>query len=170
MTEKDVSGQLDVAGQIQEVAEPLVRIIDRMQVSNVFGRPSTEGDLTVIPVASVTASFGYGFGYGQGPAPSAVAEGDPEAEKKGPDVEEAEDVEELEQTIDEIVAEAITPEGGGGGGGRTTTTPRGYIKITPDGVSYEPVFNPSIIPLAGIALSAWLFFWIAMVLKAVAKR
>jgi uncharacterized spore protein YtfJ len=60
--------------------------------------------------------------------------------------------------------------GGGGGGVRAKAKPVGYLKITPDGVSFEPTFNPTLIPLAGIALSAWLFLWLGLVARALLNR
>ena len=35
---------------------------------------------------------------------------------------------------------------------------RGFIKFTPDGVSYEPIVNPMKLALAGIALAAWAIY------------
>lgn len=60
--------------------------------------------------------------------------------------------------------------GGGGGGGMGSAKPRGFIKVTPDGVHFEPTANPYQIPLAGIALVAWCVFWIALTVRAFARR
>jgi uncharacterized spore protein YtfJ len=60
--------------------------------------------------------------------------------------------------------------GGGGGGGMGSAKPRGVVKITPKGVSFEPTANPFHIPLAGIAMVAWSVFWIALTVRAFARR
>ena len=68
-------------------------------------------------------------------------------------------------------SQEAVPEGGGGGGGAMgKAKPSGYIQITPEGVSYVPAANPFLVPLAGIAVGAWMIFWIGMVLKAFARR
>ncbi len=60
--------------------------------------------------------------------------------------------------------------GGGGGGGMGSAKPRGVVKITPDGVSFEPTANPYNIPLAGIAMVAWSVFWITYTVRAFVKK
>jgi uncharacterized spore protein YtfJ len=60
--------------------------------------------------------------------------------------------------------------GGGGGGGMGGAKPRGFVKITPHGVSFEPTANPFQIPLAGIALVAWSVFWITWTVRAFARE
>ena len=49
---------------------------------------------------------------------------------------------------------------GGGGGGRAT--PRGFIRITPDGVSYTPTNNDTLIAIAGMLTGIWSIFWVAV--------
>ena len=66
--------------------------------------------------------------------------------------------------------EGTASGGGGGGGGMGSAKPRGFVKITPKGVSYEPTANPFQIPLAGIAMVAWSVFWITLTVRAFAKR
>ena len=83
----------------------------------------------------------FGFGYGSGEGPSQPG-----------------------------VEGGTASGGGGGGGGRGSAKPRGVLKITPDGVSYEPIVDPLRISLAGIAMGAWAVFWIAMTLRALLKR
>jgi len=60
-----------------------------------------------------------------------------------------------------------TGEGGAGGG---KATPRGYIKITQDGVRFESTLDANWIPLAGIAMSAWSVFWITKAIRAFARK
>ena len=49
--------------------ERIDEMLAKMNVNAVFGAPVQEGDLTLIPVASV----GYGFGYGSGSGRSGAA-------------------------------------------------------------------------------------------------
>lgn len=55
-------------------------------------------------------------------------------------------------------------EGGGAGGG---VRPMGYIKVSPDGVIFEPAMDVNRLGMAGILLTAWCVFWIA---RAVARK
>jgi uncharacterized spore protein YtfJ len=57
--------------------------------------------------------------------------------------------------------------GGGGGGARGRAMPRGYVRITPEGVTFEPITDQTRIPLAGIALSAWTVFWVSKTIRSV---
>lgn len=65
-----------------------------------------------------------------------------------------------------------TEAGGGGGGGKAT--PRGFIRLTPDGVRYEPTNNDTLIAVAGMLTGIWAIFWSAFTLitliKAVAAK
>lgn len=115
--------------ELAQLFDPIERALDRLSINAVFGQPTKEGDVTIIPVAQIGAAFGYGYGSGG--------------------------------------REGEKPEGGGGGGMRGTAKPCGFVKLTSDGVYYEPTFNPMLIPLAGIALAAWMVFWIAMVARAI---
>jgi uncharacterized spore protein YtfJ len=62
-----------------------------------------------------------------------------------------------------------TTGGGGGGGGGGRAEPRGFIRITPEGVAYEPIMDQARIALAGIAMVAWNVFWIAATIRTVMK-
>ena len=128
--------------QIEQVASPIERMLQQFKVSNAFGEAIREGDTTVVPVAEVTGVFGYGQGSGEGPMSAAEGEDGDGRMASG---------------------------GGGGGGGRGSAKPRGYITITPDGVRYEPLMDPLKISIAGIALTAWIIFWVAMVVRSFAK-
>lgn len=120
--------------------ERIGQMLDRIGAEAVFGEPTVQGDVTIVPVARVSFGFGYGGGYGQGP------EGDGEE------------------------AEQQSAEGGGGGvGGGGRIRPQGFIRITPDGVTFEPVSDPSRVALAGVAMAAWSVFWIAWALVAIAR-
>ena len=87
------------------------------------------------------AEVGVGFGFGSGPSPATEEDGDEADSDKG--------------------------EGGGGGG---KATPRGFIKITPDGVDFESTLDEGRVALAGIAMSAWAIFWIAKTIRAFARK
>ena len=113
-----------------KVLEPIEQMIEGLGVGSVYGEPFKEGDTTVIPVASV----GYGFGYGYGEGTSEGEEASEESE--GPS----------------------TGSGGGGGGGGMAK-PQGYLRITADEVTYEPIVDQSKIALAGMFMSAWSVFW-----------
>ncbi len=63
-----------------------------------------------------------------------------------------------------------TSGSGGGGGLRGGAKPRGFIKISPKGVAYEPAVNPTLISVAGIAMIMWSVFWIALVVRSLVGR
>ena len=81
-------------------------------------------------------SFGFGYGHGSGRE---------RPESGGP----------------------ATGEGSGGGSGVTgRASPKGYIRISPEGVCFDPVPDVTRIVFAGIAFAAWTVFWIGRALKA----
>jgi uncharacterized spore protein YtfJ len=82
-----------------------------------------------------------GFGFGSGISPAAEDDGED--------------------------ADTGKSEGGGAGG---KASPRGYIKITPEGVDYVSTLDEGRVALAGIALSAWAVFWVTMTIRAFIKR
>ncbi len=45
--------------------DPIEQMIERLNVSSVFGEPVTEDDATILPVAALSYGFGYGFGGAQ---------------------------------------------------------------------------------------------------------
>jgi uncharacterized spore protein YtfJ len=49
---------------------PIQQMLDRLTVHSIFGPVTKEGDVAVMPVAKMSATFGYGQGYGEGAAPS----------------------------------------------------------------------------------------------------
>lgn len=63
-----------------------------------------------------------------------------------------------------------TSGSGGGGGLRGRAKPRGFIKISPKGVAYEPAVNPTLISVAGILMLMWCVFWIAVAVRSVFGR
>jgi uncharacterized spore protein YtfJ len=126
--------------------KPIEQLMGDLGVHSVFGEPTREQGAVVIPVAQLVFGFGYGGGYGAGPAKPGRAEGAGE-ETEG--------------------AEGGSEGGGAGAGGRAT--PRGYIRITPEGVKYEPIQNEVVIPVAGIVMVAWSVFWISATVRYVAK-
>ena len=127
--------------EINQAAERVERMVDRFNIGAVFGEPTHEGNVTIVPVAEVNAMFGFGYGSGEGPAPA----------KEG------------EESV-------MATGGGGGGGGGGSAKPRGVVKITADGVSYEPIVDPLRISLAGIAMVAWAVFWITLTIRSFVKK
>lgn len=128
--------------KVTQVTRPIERMLDRLNVDAVFGEPTKEGEVTIIPVAEIGTGFGYGYGWGQGP--SRAAEGDE-------------------------AAAGIGEGGGGGGGAGGRAAPRGYIRIASDGVKFEPIMDQARIALAGIAMGAWSVFWISKAIRACAR-
>jgi uncharacterized spore protein YtfJ len=88
------------------------------------------------------ADVAVGFGFGSGISPAA-------------EDDDGED------------ADSDKSEGGGAGG---KATARGYIKITPEGVDFVSTLDEGRVAMAGIALSAWAVFWVAMTIRAFIKR
>ena len=127
---------------------PIAQLVDNIGAKSVFGEPTTENGVMIIPVAQVEYGFGYGGGYGSDPTAGEVEDG-----------------------TDQGAAEESAPgEGGGGGGGAGgRATPRGFIRITPEEVSYEPISDDTRVPLAGILMIAWSVFWIALTVRTLIK-
>jgi uncharacterized spore protein YtfJ len=124
---------------------PIEQMLAKLGVDAVFGKPTVEGEVTIIPVAQVEMGFGYGSGYGRSSEPegsnSATGNESPEGNEGG--------------------------GGGGGGGGRAI--PRGYVRITPQEVKFQPIIDETRIPLAGILMVAWTVFWVTATVRSVAK-
>jgi uncharacterized spore protein YtfJ len=121
--------------------EPIEKMVDALGVGAVFGEPIREGDVTVVPVAEVRFTFGYGYGSGRGRGEE--TEGSPSTAEQG-------------------------SGGGSGAGGRASA--KGYVRISADGVRFEPVLDVTRLALAGIALAAWSVFWIGRTMRAVGSR
>jgi uncharacterized spore protein YtfJ len=60
--------------------------------------------------------------------------------------------------------------GGSGGGVGGQTKPMGYIRLGAGEPQFVPAFNPGVVALAGILLSAWSVFWITKTVRAFLKR
>lgn len=126
--------------------EPIEQMLQRLSAQTVFGEPTTQNGVVVIPVAEVTMSFGYGGGYRQGG----------------------------HATTDEPTATGEGGVGGGSGGGAGgRSTPLGFIQISADEVKFQPITDENRVPIAGILMVAWIVFWvmatIRFITKAVAK-
>ncbi len=131
--------QPEMQPELQKATEPIEQMLSKIGVQTVFGEAIAEQGNTVIPVAEVTYGFGYGGGYGRS--------------------DEA-------QTTDP----ATKGEGGGSGGGAGgKAKPCGYIRITADGVTYEPITDETRIPIAGILMAAWAIFWVMLTIRTIAK-
>lgn len=127
---------------------PIARLIDSIGVKSVFGEPKKESGSVIIPVAQVEYGFGYGGGFG-----SAAGE------------EDESDGNALEAGSREEPGEG----GGGGGGAAGRATPRGYIRITPDEVRYEPISDDERVPVVAILMVAWSVFWITLTIRTLIK-
>ena len=127
---------------------PIAQLVDNIGVKSVFGEPIEEDGVVIIPVAQVEYGFGYGGGYGN-----------------NPNAGESEDGAEQESAEEHKAGEG----GGGGGGAGGRATPRGFIRITADEVTYKPISDDNRIPLAGIFMIIWSVFWVAMTIRALIK-
>lgn len=121
--------------------EPIRQMVERLGASAVFGEPTNQNGVVVIPVAQVQMGFGYGGGYGRAPEASPASEAASEASSGGGT--------------------------GGGAGGRTI--PRGFIQITADEVKFQPITDETRIPIAGILMVAWIVFWVMATVRTIAK-
>lgn len=124
---------------------PIEQMLEKLGADTVFGKPTTEGDVTIVPVVQVAYGFGYGSGYGRSPNDEDAGETSAQTTAQG-------------------------GEGGGSGvgaGGRAI--PRGYVRITPQEVKYEPIVDETRVPLAGIVMVAWSVFWVMATIRTIAK-
>ena len=141
---------------VDRTTQPIEQMLDKIGVQAVFGPALVQDGVTIIPVAQVTYGFGYGSGYGSG---------------YGPDKDETPASNEAETTAaTTAVGETHGGEGGGSGagaGGRVT--PYGFIRVTPEGVTYEAISDNTRIPLAGILLAAWIVFWITATIRTITQ-
>lgn len=122
--------------------EPIQQMLQRLGAQSVFGEPTTQNGVVVIPVAEVTLGFGYGSGYGQG---GAATTSDPTATGDG------------------------GAGGGSGGGAGGRSTPLGFIQISAEEVKFQSITNENTVPLAGILMVAWIVFWVMATVRFVAK-
>jgi uncharacterized spore protein YtfJ len=123
--------------------EPIENMLKSLNVNAVFGQPVQEGGVTIIPVAQVGYTFGAGVGYGRSAEEAPGGSGAGEEAGSG---------------------------AGSGGGGMGRARPVGFIRIAPDGVTYEPIMDPQRISLFGIAMVMWNIFWITATVRAFASR
>jgi uncharacterized spore protein YtfJ len=122
--------------------EPIQQMLQRVGAAAVFGEPTTQNSVVIIPVAQTQFGFGYGGGYGRGGK---------------------------EPMAEDVAAEGTGEGGGGGGGAGARSTPRGFIRISADEVKFEPIIDETRIPLAGILMAAWVVFWVMATIRVIAK-
>lgn len=150
------------------LAEPLERIVEQLNASTVFGEPVERGDVTLIPVAEVSVALGYGHQSGKG-SPGLVAVqvqevrfgGDAYAVRHG--TKESEEEEENAEPAEPGESRATS------GGARGRVRPRGYIRLSPDGVAFQDILDINRLGLAGIAMVAWSIYWLAKTIRAGAR-
>jgi uncharacterized spore protein YtfJ len=123
--------------------ERIDEMLQKMNANAVFGEPFKEGDVTLIPVASVGYAFGYGSGSGRMTGTTTAPGGEPSGPGEG------------------------SGQGGGGGG---RARPLGYIRISPEGVAYEPIMDKSRISMLAIGMIMWNMFWVTATIRATAKK
>jgi uncharacterized spore protein YtfJ len=130
--------------KVEVSLEPIDEMLQKLNAGAVFGEPFKEGDVTVIPVANV--AYGFGYGSGRGKMMAGAMRGAPEnAGEPG--------------------------EGSGqGGGGGGMARPIGYIRVSSDGVAYEPIMDTSRISILGIAMVMWNVFWITATIRTFVKK
>ncbi len=128
------------AAKVNAQVDELMR---RMNATAVFGEPIQQGNVTLIPVASVTYGFGSGQGWGRNPQAK---------EGQAP------------------TPEASQGEGAGaGGGGGGMARPLGYIRIDENGAKYEPTMNMTLVSISGMLLAGWNIFWVMKMIMSVSK-
>lgn len=140
---------------IKMAMEKISTISQQVSVDAVFGKPQTLGDRTVIPVAEV--SYGFGLGFGSGPAAAECHCDCAEGEQK-------------EGCECECHQEHPQEASGGGGGAGGIARPIAYLEVGPEGVKVESIVDEQKVTLAGIFLVGWVFAWLALVIRALARR
>ncbi len=135
---------------VERPTQPIEQMLDKLGVQAVFGAPIVQAEVTVIPVAQVVYGFGYGSGYGHDHDQATGADASTGATGAGPATPAAEG-------------------GGSGAGAGGRAIPCGYIRIGPEGVTYEPIADNTRIPLAGILLAAWAIFWVTATIRTITK-
>lgn len=141
---------------VDRTIQPIEQMLDKIGVQAVFGSAIVQDGATIIPVAQVTYGFGYGSGYGSGYSPD-----------KGETPAGSEPA-----TAEGTTAAGETHGGEGGGSGAGAggrATPYGFIRVTPEGVTYEAISDNTRIPLAGILFAAWAVFWITATIRTITK-
>lgn len=138
---------------VEPTLQPIERMLEKMSVDTVFGPPVKEGDLTLIPVAEYVVGFGFGHGFYPSGEKRCLPAEDLTGEASEPSVEGKEG----------------SLGGGSGGGGMGRVVPRGFIKISAEGASYEPILNPTRIAIALFAMIGWSAFWLTIAVRSLVK-
>ena len=121
---------------VARVSDQVDEMVRRMNATAVFGEPILQGDMTLIPVASVTYGFGTGQGWGRGKSEDAPAD------------------------------EPLGEGGGGGGGAGGMARPLGYIRIDQEGARWEPTMDMTRVSIGGMLLAGWIVFWFTKMVRA----
>lgn len=59
--------------------------------------------------------------------------------------------------------------GGGGGGGGGIASPRGYLHLTREGVTYHPINNDTLLGALGMLVALWSILWTAITIITIAQ-
>lgn len=114
----------------------------------IFGEVQEVEGRILIPVAAVGTGFGLGFGYG--------ADEEAREEPRGP----------LGEEEGQECQGDWRGEGGGAGGG-SGSRPVAVIEVTSEDTVIRPIIDEGKIALAGIALVAWIVFWLSTTVRAI---
>ncbi len=131
--EIDINLGEDVSGAVSSAVS---RLADVASADAVVGPTHEHESRTVIPLASVTATYGLGMGYGKG-----------------------------EGTGEESAQSEGGSAGAGGGAGKGSARPVAVIEITDDHLRVHQVVDSTRITLASLALAAWSVFWITRTVR-----
>ncbi len=127
------------SGPLRDLPNSISRLAEVGNADAVVGPIEEYEGRTVIPLASVSASYGMGMGLGRGEMPS--GRGSCGSGLAGP-----------QDTGDSSV--------GGGGGGRGRARPVAVVEITRETLSVHQVVDSTRITIASLILAAWSVFWI----------
>ena len=132
--------------KMERMFELVEGLRDTARADATLGKPREIQGRVLLPVAAVATGFGLGFGHGP----------DDEARKPG----------EAQPQTPEADEEQMSGEGGGAGGG-SGSRPLAMIEVTADGTAIRPMVDETKVALAGMALVAWVVFWLAATVRAV---
>lgn len=131
-------------GPLRDMPNSISRLAEVANANAVVGPAHERGGRTVIPLASVSASYGLGMGFGRGEGPSEDDFGSAGGGDGGGDGGGG---------------------AGGGGGGRGRARPVAVVEITDENLSVHQVVDSTRITIASLTLAAWSVFWITRTVR-----
>ena len=133
-------------GPLRDMPNSISRLAEVANADAVVGPVEEREGRTVIPLASVSASYGLGMGFGRGEGPGEDA-------SNGSGSAGADD------------GGSSAGEGGGGGGGRGRARPVAVVEITDENLRVHQVVDSTRITIASLTLAAWSVFWITRTVR-----